>query len=77
MVSQRSVPSNGMNLTNFSVITTEWRPSLQWLGFKASHSEAAHSVSIDRSMVEDGEYDDPMCIDEQSTQTTDDEIEDW
>lgn len=77
MVSQRSVPNNGMNLTDFSIITTEWRPSLKWLGFKASHLEADHSMPIDGSMVEDGGYDDPMSIDEQSTETTDDEIEDW
>ncbi|KAK1386757.1 Cell cycle checkpoint protein RAD17 [Heracleum sosnowskyi] len=77
MVSQRSVPCNGMNLTDFSIITTEWRPSLKWLGFKASHSEAVHGVPINGSIVEDGGYDDPMCIDEQSAQTTDDEIEDW
>lgn len=77
MVSQRSVPCNGMNLTDFSIITTEWRPSLKWLGCKASHSEAVHSGPINGSIVEDGGYDDPMCIDEQSSQTTDDEIEDW
>ncbi|KAL1820591.1 hypothetical protein ACET3Z_015460 [Daucus carota] len=77
MVSQRSVPCNGMNLTDFSVITTEWRPSLKWLGFEESHSEDVHRVTKDGSMVQDDGYDDPMCIDEQTTQTTDDEIEDW
>lgn len=77
MVNQRSAPCNGMNLTDFSIITTEWRPSLKWLGFKASHSESVDNVPRNGSIVEDGGYDDPMCIDEHSAQTTDDEIEDW
>lgn len=77
MVNQRSDLCNGMNLTDFSIMTTEWRPSLKWLGFRASHSEAAHSVPINGSIVQNGRYDDSMCIDEQSAQTTDDEIEDW
>ncbi|XP_074371704.1 cell cycle checkpoint protein RAD17 isoform X2 [Apium graveolens] len=76
MVRQRSDPCNGMNLTDFSIITTEWRPSLKWLGFRASHSEAVHSMPVKGSIVVDG-GDDPMCIDEHSAQTTDDEIEDW
>lgn len=78
MMSQKSVVYNGLNFSDLSVIATEWKPSLNWLGFRASEDlEATHHTSMNGNVVED-DRDDPMSIDDQINETTDDdEIEDW
>lgn len=79
MVSQRSDVYNGLNFSDLSVIATEWKPTLNWLGFRASEDLEAthHHTSMNGNVVEDDRYD-PMSIDDQINETTDDdEIEDW
>lgn len=77
MLSQRSAFYNGLNFSDMSVIATEWRPSLTWLGFRASEEIEARSLtSTSGNVIKDDGYD-PMSIDDRSIESDDDEIEDW
>lgn len=64
MVGQRTAAYNGVNVSDVSVIATEWNPVMKWLGFRAFDNDKRHTGS----MVHDEGYD-GMEID--------DEIEDW
>lgn len=59
------------SLTTYSqiVMATEFRPSLKWLGCRASESFQADD------MVE--EDSDSTCLHEDKLDSSDDEIEDW
>lgn len=76
MVSQRSVAYNGLNLSDLSVITTEYRPVLKWLGFRASEGFGYHLTQTECSMVEDDSFG-GTSLDGHDNETSDDEIEDW
>ncbi|KAF5765169.1 putative checkpoint protein Rad17/Rad24 [Helianthus annuus] len=70
MVGQRSVAYNGVNLSDVSIIATEWNPFLKWLGPRAFDDDKG---SISGQMVHNEGYD-GMEIDDDDN---DDEIEDW
>ncbi|KAK2973689.1 hypothetical protein RJ640_022146 [Escallonia rubra] len=67
MVSQRSVGYNGVNLSDLTLIATESKPVLKWLGSRASDGVEAHRMSMAADMVED----------DHNNEISDDEIEDW
>lgn len=73
MVGQRCVAYNGVNLCDLSIISTEWKPVLKWLGSRA------HEGSSNGEMVNNLGYNGkPMCNGEASgDDEDDDEIEDW
>ncbi|MCD7471629.1 hypothetical protein HAX54_012212 [Datura stramonium] len=66
MFSQRSDLYNSLTITDQIVMATEFRPSLKWLGFRASESFQA-----------DGMVEDSTCLHENKLDLSDDEIEDW
>lgn len=78
MLSQRHAVYNGLN---FSVISTEWRPTLKWLGCRASDDlEAARHISSMKGSGTEDDRDDPMSVDDQNYETSEDdndEIEEW
>ncbi|KAK3037163.1 hypothetical protein RJ639_031050 [Escallonia herrerae] len=67
MVSQRSVGYNGINLSDLTLIATESKPVLKWLGSRASDGVEAHRMSMAADVVED----------DHNNEINDDEIEDW
>ncbi|KAK3022980.1 hypothetical protein RJ639_046684 [Escallonia herrerae] len=67
MVSQRSVGYNGVNLSDLTLIATESKPVLKWLGSRASDGFEAHRMSVAAHVVED----------DHNNEISDDEIEDW
>ncbi|XP_059623455.1 cell cycle checkpoint protein RAD17 isoform X2 [Cornus florida] len=71
MVSQRCVAYNGLSLADMSVVATECKPVLKWLGFRASDGLKPCQPS---NMLEDDNLDSMSLGD---NETSDDEIEDW
>lgn len=69
MFTQRDDLYNSLTISNQIVMATEFRPSLKWLGCRASESSEADD------MVE--EDSDSTCLQENRLDSSDDEIEDW
>lgn len=66
ILGQRTTACNGVNLSDLSIIATEWNPALKWLGFRAFEDDTQHlGGSVNDDMVLNEEDDD------------EDEIEDW
>ncbi|KAI8029397.1 Cell cycle checkpoint protein RAD17 [Camellia lanceoleosa] len=76
MVSQRCVAYDGLSLSDLSVVATEFKPVLKWLGFRESEGREAQLGSTKDNMLNDDSFDD-MSLDDEVNETTDDEIEDW
>ncbi|KAA8547527.1 hypothetical protein F0562_003956 [Nyssa sinensis] len=76
MVNQSCVAYNGVSLSNLSVIATENKPVLKWLGFRVSEGLEAPQVLMQGNVVEDKNFD-SMSLDKKDNDTSDDEIEDW
>ncbi|GJW17958.1 cell cycle checkpoint protein RAD17 isoform X1, partial [Tanacetum coccineum] len=81
MVRQKSVAYNGLNLSDISIIATEWQPALKWLGSRASEDNRAQQGSISGKMVNYKGYDGMETCDSGGSgdedNDDDDEIEDW
>lgn len=73
MVSQQRDAYNGLNLYDLSVVATEIKPTLKWIGHRASEDFEAHEASPDDT-VEDL---DGLILDDKNEMTSEDEIEDW
>ncbi|XP_076957491.1 cell cycle checkpoint protein RAD17-like [Bidens hawaiensis] len=57
MVGQRTAAYNGVNVSDVSVIATEWNPVMRWLGFRGFDNDKRYTGS----MVDDGmEIDDEI-----------------
>lgn len=76
MVGQRCVAYNGVNLSDLSIIATEWKPALKWLGFWASEDNRQQLGLSSGDMIDNECYDDMEMCDEDADDD-DDEIEDW
>lgn len=76
MVSQRCVAYDGLSLSDLSVVATEFKPVLKWLGFRESEGREAQLASTKDNMLNDDSFD-GTSLDNEVNETTDDEIEDW
>lgn len=76
MVSQRCVAYDGLSLSDLSVVATEFKPVLKWLGFRESEGREAQLGSTKDNMLNDDSFDD-TSLDDEVNESTDDEIEDW
>ncbi|CAL5324248.1 unnamed protein product [Camellia sinensis] len=76
MVSQRCVAYDGLSLSDLSVVATEFKPVLKWLGFRKSEGREAQLASTKDNMLNDDSFD-GTSLDNKVNETTDDEIEDW
>ncbi|KAL7255643.1 hypothetical protein ACSBR1_009720 [Camellia fascicularis] len=76
MVSQRCVAYDGLSLSDLSVVATEFKPVLKWLGFRESEGREAQLASTKDNMLNDDSFD-GTSLDSEVNETTDDEIEDW
>ncbi|KAL7231278.1 hypothetical protein ACSBR2_009527 [Camellia fascicularis] len=76
MVSQRCVAYDGQSLSDLSVVATEFKPVLKWLGFRESEGREAQLASTKDNMLNDDSFD-GTSLDSEVNETTDDEIEDW
>nr|XP_043607391.1 cell cycle checkpoint protein RAD17 isoform X2 [Erigeron canadensis] len=65
MLGQRSSAYNGANLSDLSIIATEWGPALKWLGSRAHQGSTGGDMFDGKEICDGGGSDD------------DDEIEDW
>ncbi|KAK1423558.1 hypothetical protein QVD17_18862 [Tagetes erecta] len=63
ILGQRTTACNGVNLSDLSIIATEWNPALKWLGFRAFEDDTRHLGGL---------VNDDMVHNEEE-----DEIEDW
>ncbi|CAL5369062.1 unnamed protein product [Camellia sinensis] len=76
MLSQRCVAYDGLSLSDLSVVATEFKPVLKWLGFRESEGREAQLASTKDNMLNDDSFD-GTSLDNEVNETTDDEIEDW
>ncbi|KAH7849225.1 hypothetical protein Vadar_014829 [Vaccinium darrowii] len=76
MVRQRCIVHDGMRLSDLSVVATEFKPALKWLGFRESKGLESQNVS-DKDLMLDDESADGTSFDDKGSETSDDEIEDW
>ncbi|CAL5366161.1 unnamed protein product [Camellia sinensis] len=76
MVSQRCVAYDGLSLSDLSVVATEFKPVLKWLGFRESEGREAQLASTKDNMLNDDSFD-GTSLDNEVNEATDDEIEDW
>lgn len=76
LVNERQIAYDGRNLSDLSVVATEFKPALKWLGFRETKGhESGHMPGKDKIL------DDDSCsqssFDQSENESTDDEIEDW
>ncbi|XP_057468909.1 LOW QUALITY PROTEIN: cell cycle checkpoint protein RAD17-like [Actinidia eriantha] len=76
MARQRHVAYDGLSLSDLSVVATEFKPVLKWLGFRESESVEAYQVSAMDNTVDDDSFN-GTNLDDKDNETSDDEIEDW
>ncbi|XAR73754.1 hypothetical protein NMG60_11007826 [Bertholletia excelsa] len=76
MLNQRYSTCDHPSLTDPSVVATEFKPALKWLGFRDNIGVEAHSVSTKDSMLDDDCFS-GTSLENDSNDTTDDEIEEW
>ncbi|XP_058185245.1 cell cycle checkpoint protein RAD17 isoform X2 [Rhododendron vialii] len=74
-VRQRCIGYDGMCLSDFSVVATEFKPALKWLGFRGSEGLESRNLSEKDIMLDDESVDGTSFEDKDDT--SDDEIEDW
>ncbi|KAK9064996.1 hypothetical protein SSX86_016379 [Deinandra increscens subsp. villosa] len=72
ILGQRTAAYNSVNLSDPSVIATEWNPVLKWLGSRAFKDSERHLGSVSGEMIHSEGYDGKEMDDDDS-----DEIEDW
>ncbi|KAL8229300.1 hypothetical protein R6Q57_014200 [Mikania cordata] len=73
IIGQRTTAYGGLNLSDLSIIATEWNPFLKWLGFQAFEDNKRHLGSTSGQMVH---YDDDRKMVD-GDDDDDDEIENW
>ncbi|KAG2696471.1 hypothetical protein I3760_07G060800 [Carya illinoinensis] len=66
---------SGINLSDMSIVATEYTPVFKWLGYGTTGGLETHQVSMQSDITED--YFDKMKLEDKESETTDDEIEDW
>ncbi|GAV64837.1 Rad17 domain-containing protein [Cephalotus follicularis] len=71
MVKQRFIAYNGSSFSDLSVIATEYKPAMRWLGYGSSGGLLMQDNKIDDDDLE------RMSLDGQESEVSDDEIEDW
>ena len=76
MVRQRRIAYDGLSLSDISVVATEFKPVLKWLGFRGSEGLEAYQVSAMDDVLDDDSFD-GASLDHKGNETSDDEIEDW
>lgn len=76
MVRQRCIAYDGMSLSDLSVVATEFKPALKWLGFRRSEGLESQNLS-EKDIMLDDESVDGTSFDDKDDDTSDDEIEDW
>ena len=76
MARQRRVAYDGLSLSDLSVVATEFKPVLKWLGFRESESLKAYQVSAMDNTLDDDSFN-GANLGDKDTETSDDEIEDW
>ncbi|KAK6237308.1 hypothetical protein QUC31_002777 [Theobroma cacao] len=69
MLRQRFIVYGGSSLSEVSSIATEYTPALKWLGYRTSGGLETRDSDNDSSQR--------MSIDEQESEISDDDIEDW
>ncbi|KAI8536978.1 hypothetical protein RHMOL_Rhmol10G0298900 [Rhododendron molle] len=74
-VRQRCIGYDGMSLSDLSVVATEFKPALKWLGFRGSEGLESRNLSEKDIMLDDESVDGTSFEDKDDT--SDDEIEDW
>lgn len=70
---QKYIANTGPSSSDVSVIATEYRPVLKWLGFRAE-TFGASQASVNET-AEDGF--ETMSLDNHHMESSDDEIEEW
>lgn len=72
LINDRFIAYDGQSLSNLSVVATEFKPALKWLGFRDSkgHEAAKDNILNNDSCSQ-------TSFDHNENETTDDEIEDW
>lgn len=74
LVRQRFLAYNGRSSSDVSTIATEFAPVLNWCrksGVQEAHSEKLLCSDYDNISV------DKLCLEDQDSDNSDDEIEDW
>ncbi|XP_041016459.1 cell cycle checkpoint protein RAD17 [Juglans microcarpa x Juglans regia] len=75
MAKRRFDGCSGINLSDMSIVATEYTPVFKWLGYGTTGGLETHQVSMQLDITED--YFDKMKLEDKESETTDDEIEDW
>ncbi|GKV41431.1 hypothetical protein SLEP1_g48967 [Rubroshorea leprosula] len=75
MIRRRYYACNISSLPEASVMATEYSPVLKWLGYRASCPKT-HDLLMQGTDTQDENYE-KMGIDDQESEISDDEIEDW
>ncbi|KAL6959912.1 hypothetical protein U1Q18_040062 [Sarracenia purpurea var. burkii] len=75
MVRERCVAYDGPGLSDLSVVATELKPALKWLG--SAEYEGHKEVLDANDTMWDDESLDGTSLDDRNNESTDDEIEDW
>ncbi|KAF5454590.1 hypothetical protein F2P56_024242 [Juglans regia] len=73
MAKRRFDGHSGINLSDMSIVATEYTPVFKWLGYGTTGGMQQVSMQLD--ITED--YFDKMKLEDKESETTDDEIEDW
>lgn len=75
MAKRRFDGHSGINLSDMSIVATEYTPLFKWLGYGTTGGLETHHVSMHSDITED--YFGKMKLEDKESETTDDEIEDW
>lgn len=75
-VRQRCIGYDGMSLSDLSVVATEFKPALKWLGFRGSEGLESRNLS-EKDIMLDDESVDGTSFEDKHDDTSNDEIEDW
>ncbi|KAG5530188.1 hypothetical protein RHGRI_030532 [Rhododendron griersonianum] len=74
-VRQRCIGYDGMSLSDLSVVATEFKPALKWLGFRGSEGLESRNLS-EKDIMLDDESVDGTSFEDKDDDTSNDEIED-